>query len=175
MKKILSILFFLLAVAVLVWWLYPASTYDSRIYYGQDLVGSCGNYYQKNLVVENENRATVLIEVADDTCKTSLGLSGRISLEPNTGMWFEFPTESQHSFWMKDMNLVIDIIFFDQSFQVVEIAEQVLPESYNYLNPAQSQFFGQQVLSKYVLEVPAGWVKQNEIKLGDQVKIFDLI
>lgn len=39
------------------------------------------------------------------------GLSGRETLEADSGMWFVFPAAGKHGFWMKDMTFPIDLIW----------------------------------------------------------------
>ena len=173
--KIIFTLGFFLAVAIIYIFFFSSTTEEEQIIYGEDLVGSCGPYYQKVLVVQNETRPQLLVEVSDNTCKTMLGLSGRVELTEYMGMWFEFDDLAGRPFWMKDMNLHIDMIWFDDNFTVVEIAENVSPDSYDRKNPLQSQFFGGNVPSQFVLETRAGWVKQNKIKIGTRVNVMDLV
>jgi len=107
----------------------------------------------------------VIIEVADDEVERDRGLSGRDKLEPNRGMMFVFDQLDFHGIWMKDMKFPIDIIWLDDTQQVVTIKTYISPDSYpEVFRPTQE--------SLYVLEVPAGFVKTAEIKIGDQLVVF---
>lgn len=105
---------------------------------------------------------TIAVYVADTPQKQKQGLSGRASLSPNTGMLFIFDTNDRWGIWMKDMNFSIDILWFDQNFRVVTIKENATPESY-------PEVFVPTSGSRYVLEVPAGFVSSHNIKIGERM------
>lgn len=95
-----------------------------------------------------------------------LGLSGKDRIDSDQGMLFMFGENDYHSIWMKDMKFSIDIIWLDNKFQVVDYLEDVSPESYpNSFRPKK--------LSKYVLEVNSGFIKENGIKIADQATFLD--
>ena len=78
---------------------------------------------------------------------------------------FVFDQLDFHGIWMKDMKFPIDIIWLDDTQQVVTIKTYISPDSYpEVFRPTQE--------SLYVLEVPAGFVKTAEIKIGDQLVVF---
>jgi uncharacterized protein len=88
------------------------------------------------------------------------GLSGRKNLPEDTGLLFVFERPGLHRFWMKDMNFPIDILWLDENKRIVHIEKDVPPESY-------PEYFVPTADSKYVLELNAGQVQKNNIKLGD--------
>ena len=121
-------------------------------------------------VAENETRPSleindkkIWIALADTPEKRTLGLSGRTYLEENEGMFFIFDSPQRRSFWMKDMNFPIDIIWIDAEFKIVDISKNVLPESFP--NTFQPRFPAQ-----HVLEVNGGWAEKNNVKIGDSVE-----
>lgn len=99
------------------------------------------------------------LEVADTPAERALGLSGRASLAPDQGMMFVFPNAGQWGIWMKDMKFPLDIIWLDEQKEIVHIEENVLPETY-------PKVFTPLVPAKYVLEVNAGFVKSQGIKIN---------
>lgn len=103
---------------------------------------------------------SIRTEIVDTPAKRILGLSGRESLPEGTGMLFVFEKPDLHGFWMKDMNFSIDIIWFNEYSEVVHIVENASPKSYpeTFMPPTPSM---------YVLEVPAGFASEHNIKLGD--------
>lgn len=113
----------------------------------------------KNLTIRN---TTIKVEIADTLTSRKQGLSGRTSLGDGRGMLFVYDTPGFYSFWMKDMSFPIDIIWIDESKQIIGITENVspdtFPETFRPSNPARS-----------VLEVSAGWSDRNFIKTGDLV------
>ena len=109
------------------------------------------------------NRDVIDAEVVRSITARTQGLSGRTSLEPNTGMLFVFPETQYPSIWMKDMNFAIDIIFIDADGKVVAIFENASPESYREVPP---RIFKTLEASRYVLEVPAGTVADTRLRTG---------
>lgn len=99
-------------------------------------------------------------EVADDPYTRRIGLSNRESLEEGRGMLFLFEEDAPHSFWMKDMRFAIDMIWMNSNRMVVHIEEEVSPETF-------PRSFGPRTMSRYVLEVPAGYADKSGIKVGD--------
>lgn len=90
------------------------------------------------------------------------GLSGRNDLKENEGMLFIFDHEGLYSFWMKDMNFPIDIIWINKDLKVVYIKKNALPESYpETYSPSEN--------AKYVLEVVSDFSEKNDLKAGDSV------
>ena len=103
------------------------------------------------------------VEVADTPDKRQQGLSGRSVLADGTGMLFIFDTPGQYGFWMKDMNFAIDIIWIDENYRIIDIDENLLPETYPKV------FYPDQPI-KFVLEVPAGTVDSYHIATGTVVQ-----
>lgn len=116
-----------------------------------------------NYAVVGESK--LKIEIADSEDERVLGLSGRDSLERNSGLLFIFDKSDAHSIWMKDMKFSIDIIWVSDKMQVVYIKENVAPETY----PA---IFTSDRPARFVLEVPAGFVSTEGIKNGDLMTVF---
>lgn len=106
----------------------------------------------------------IVVEIADDDKERNQGLSGRKSLGKNEGMLFIFPLSAKYSFWMKDMNFALDIIWIDENKQVSAVSKNIVPETY----PAS---FSPSDTVKYVLEVNAGWAEKNNIKEGDFIEL----
>lgn len=116
--------------------------------------------YTKNTVYINDIQLEV--EIADTQKKRIIGLSGRKNLDEKNGMLFVFDEENLHKIWMKDMGFPIDILWLNNDLNVVDIEEQVKPSSY-------PEVFIPDVLSRYVFEVNSGFVRDNNIKIGDKI------
>ena len=108
------------------------------------------------------------IELADTAEKKSQGLSGRNGLPQNQGMLFVYDTPAFYSFWMKDMQFSIDIIWIDEDYKIIDITKGVSPDSF-------PQSFQPQKPAQYVLEVNAGFGEKNNIKIGDTVERLQLL
>jgi uncharacterized membrane protein (UPF0127 family) len=117
-------------------------------------------------------RATVTIGSARFTAEVARsdedrvrGLSGRARLDAGRGMLFIFETAEIRSFWMKDMNFPIDIIWISGG-KVADITRD-LPAPKGSI-PAAAQ---PAIPSETVLEVNSGEAQANGIRVGDIVEI----
>lgn len=108
---------------------------------------------------------TICAEVADQPTQWARGLSGRASLTADRGMLFVFPQSAIRSFWMKEMNFPLDIIWINNN-QIVETWSKAPVPSGN-----QIPSYRPENLANYVLEVSAGSLEKYGWRLGDLVKI----
>ena len=106
------------------------------------------------------NDAKIEVELADSVQKRAEGLSGRENLGRNQGMLFVFERPDYYSFWMKDMNFALDVIWIDENKKIVDITKNILPESY-------PKKFQPHEPAKYVLEVNASFADAHNIKISD--------
>ncbi len=102
-----------------------------------------------------------VVEIADTSVSRAQGLSGRAELLEGNGMFFMFPKSDFYSFWMKDMNFEIDILWLNSDFHVVHILPAVSPETY-------PESFTPPVRTQYVLEIPAHESKAKGVVVGTQ-------
>lgn len=111
----------------------------------------------------------VSAEIADTESKRKLGLMFRKSLPKNQGMLFVFEREDNYSFWMKNMQISLDIIWIDKDKRIADIKTNAPPckDSCSGIMPQEK--------TQYVLEVNAGFVERNRIKIGDRVDFQDRI
>src|SRR3989344_2846222 len=84
----------------------------------------------KNIVRMKIGDGMFTVRVAKAHGERERGLSGTPALAPTEGMLFEFPTNALHSIWMKDMLIPIDIVWLSDEFLVVDIRENVSPDSF---------------------------------------------
>lgn len=94
--------------------------------------------------------------------KGALGLSGIKNLD-NSGMLFTYKDARQVRFWMKDMNIPLDIIWLGCDGTVLGAKQNALPSEYpqTYQSPKLN----------YVLEAPAGFINKHQLKLGDKLEL----
>ncbi len=109
---------------------------------------------------------TFQVEVADTPAKRELGLQYRRDLAVDRGMIFLFPTESEHSFWMKNTPIPLDMIFIGKDQKIVGIVEQAVPFSTDSRSVSGA--------SQFVLEINGGLSKRYGIKAGDTVRFYGL-
>ncbi|MCX6739348.1 MAG: DUF192 domain-containing protein [Candidatus Parcubacteria bacterium] len=138
----------------------------SGILFGVFLSAYSGSFTtEKKYTVISFKKVSVTAEVSDTEVLRVRGLSGRTSLKEGEGMWFDFASDGYYSFWMKEMNFPIDILWLNKNLQVVSLKENATAESY-------PEKFTPRSLSRFVLEVPAGFVKKYEVTLGEKVTVY---
>lgn len=113
-------------------------------------------------IVTTSSGIKIPVEMADTFGKRRLGLGKRKILEKNWGMLFVFDKRKKHSFWMKDMNFPLDIIWLD-NHRIVHIMKNVQPakfgETPTILKPLAP--------ANFVLEIAAGRANELNLKQGD--------
>ena len=103
----------------------------------------------------------IALDVVQISSERARGLGGRTQLCQQCGMWFIFDEVAKHSFWMKDMQFDIDIIWINDG-RVVHIKKNVphtTPEK-TYVPSAPAS---------HVLELPAGKVQDLGIAIGTTI------
>jgi len=103
------------------------------------------------------------LELAQTPPQWEKGLSNRANLLDGFGMLFIFPQPHVPLFWMKDVNFPLDMIWLTNN-RVVDLSLNV-PVNKSSTPPTLSP----KVPVDMVLEVPAGWVEKNGIKLNDEL------
>jgi uncharacterized membrane protein (UPF0127 family) len=117
---------------------------------------------QKDAVI---GETAIKVQIADSKKERQKGLSDRAYLQYNSGLLFIFDENDFHGIWMKDMNFAIDIIWLDAALQVIDYKKNVSPNTY-------PEVFKPKKKALYVLEVQAGFISSNYIKIGDQMTVL---
>ncbi len=110
--------------------------------------------------VFNKTKQTFLsyrVKVADSILTRLVGLLGKRSLDPDSGLWI-FPSRGIHTLGML---FDIDVIFLDKDYKVVGVHEVVHPFSMTglYLN------------AESALELPAHTIFKSRTSVGDEFMI----
>jgi uncharacterized protein len=100
----------------------------------------------------------VRVEVVNTDETRARGLMFRKSLEPDTGMLFVFDETEDHSFWMRNTLISLDIIFLDEGRGVVGVIANAPPKS------EVSRSVGKP--SRYVVEVAGGEAAAHAVGPG---------
>jgi len=106
--------------------------------------------------------ATLDIEIADDDYATQTGLMYRKSMETHQGMLFIFPNVDYRSFYMKNTEIGLDIIYIAEDKTVVSIQKNAIPFDETAL-PSEGP-------AKYVLEVNSGLSNEWTLEKGDYIE-----
>jgi uncharacterized membrane protein (UPF0127 family) len=109
---------------------------------------------------------TIGVELADTPEEHSRGLMGRESLAPGRGMLFIFEGDSTRTFWMRDTLIPLDMIFINSSLDIVHMEEGAQPCT----TPSCPHYTSGQP-AMYVVEVNAGFVRENGISKNQRVSI----
>jgi len=123
-------------------------------------------YWPKNSHFVQLGNQLIRVEIASQPADWYQGLSDRSDLCADCGLLFNFSDREVREFVMRRMNFPLDIVFVDQQ-RVVKIAANLPPEGQE---PEQIYSSDQPV--DQVLEIPANYCLQHDIKVGDPVFII---
>ena len=108
---------------------------------------------------KGKKKGGALLQIADTYDKKRKGLSGRDSLEPFGGMVFP----GSHSFWMKDTNFPLDLVFTDKDGKITEILQMEVDKE------GKKTYDAKQPESRDAYELPLGFCKKHGIVPGDRI------
>jgi uncharacterized membrane protein (UPF0127 family) len=133
------------------------------------LVGALVLYSGVSSLLDNKTRMLtpngfITVEIADTPETRKQGLSGRDSLSDSEGMLFEFDTTLiSNCLVMRDMLISIDMVWMNESREVVTVIPNVSPETY-------PDVFCPEQPAKYSLELASGNAEKLEIKPGAKLR-----
>lgn len=119
---------------------------------------------QSTVTIRN---ATFVVDVAITPKEKEIGLGYRNSLATDHGMLFVYDHKEIYSYWMRNMNFPIDIIWIDDR-TIVDITKDIPPPA-NSTN--QLPLYRPSIPVDKVLEVNAGLTDTYNISVGDRVVI----
>jgi hypothetical protein len=108
----------------------------------------------------------VTLEVAATPEALRRGLMYRRSLPEGHGMLFVFPHEEEHTFWMKNTLIPLDMLFIGGDGRIVGIRANTTPLSTRTVGVGQP--------SRWVLEVPGGYAARRGILTGDRIELLNV-
>lgn len=103
-------------------------------------------------------------ELATTTAEQEQGLSDRPNVPDNYAMLFVFPEDGQYGFWMKDMDVPLDMVWLTDNGTIASITPDVPANSY----PAV--FYPPEPI-RYVLEMKAGEAMKLDWTAGMRVPL----
>lgn len=106
--------------------------------------------------------------VADTIAHQVRGLGNRDSIEPHDGMIFPYGRAKRHAMVMRDMRFPIDIIWIANG-KVVDIAPNVPLEPGR--KESELTIYLPRDLATGVVELPAGWVEEKGLNIGDSFEV----
>jgi uncharacterized protein len=115
---------------------------------------------KRHVFVYNKSRETFLafrVKVADSIVGRLIGLLGRRSLAPDSGVWI-VPSNAVHTIGML---FSFDLVLIDKDFKVVGLRELVRPFRVTWPNHR----------AESVIELPAHSIFRSRTQIGDQLLI----
>lgn len=103
------------------------------------------------------------VELADTRVQRHRGLMYRPDLAEGWGMLFVYDGEAPRTFWMKNTEIPLDMIFADATGEVVEIVHSAEPET---TRPRRCE-----APARFVLEVRGGVAKRHGISEGHHLVV----
>ena len=117
-------------------------------------------FKQRQVFVYNKSKETFLafrVRVADSIVGRLVGLLGKKSLQPDSGVWI-VPSNAIHTIGMM---FSFDLVLIDKNFKVVGLQELVRPFRITLPNRK----------AESVLELPAHSIFRSRTQIGDQLVI----
>jgi uncharacterized protein len=111
--------------------------------------------------------AVVRVEIANTVAARETGLMYRQNLGENAGMLFVFKQPQHLTFWMKNTEIPLDMIFASADRTVVGIVANAEPFSEHQLSVNGD--------SQFVLEVNGGYARRHRISPGDKLQFIGFI
>jgi uncharacterized membrane protein (UPF0127 family) len=108
----------------------------------------------------------VKVEIAADDASRTRGLMFRRSLEADHGMLFIFPVSEEHTFWMHNTLIALDLVFLDDGRSVVGVVPNAAPQTDAPRSVGKP--------SRYVVEVAAGEAAAHAVGPGTRAVFIDV-
>lgn len=126
-------------------------------------LGACAADGPRVVVHTGSGPRPIAVEVVATPAARTRGLMYRRELAEGAGMLFVFDEEADHSFWMKNTFIPLDMIFVGGDRRVVGVHANARPHSLAPISVGRP--------SRWVIEVPGGWAVRAGIAAGDRVDL----
>ena len=113
-------------------------------------------------IVTQNGRFSFTVEIADTPDKRSQGLMFRKSMAEDAGMLFTFERDQIASFWMKNTEIPLDMLFISRDGRIADLHRNAQPHSLRSIRSKMPVFA--------VLEINAGLTARLGIRVGDRVE-----
>jgi uncharacterized membrane protein (UPF0127 family) len=110
----------------------------------------------------SSGEVAVNVEVVRTEARIQRGLMYREHLPPDDGMLFMMGHERDHTFYMRNTLIPLDMLFITKNMTVAGIVERAEPRTETLRSVGAP--------SLYVLEVNGGWAKAHQITPGAKVR-----
>jgi uncharacterized membrane protein (UPF0127 family) len=90
---------------------------------------------------------------------------GQMTLAPDTGMLFLFPTPTRDGFWMKNTRIPLSVAFWGAARRIVDILDMTP------CNRAPCKVYRPRGRYVAALEMHRGWFREHGVRIGDGVDV----
>ena len=112
---------------------------------------------------------TIFCDIANTTADRQQGLMYVSNLSLDRGMLFIFDEPDTRTFWMKNVEIPLDIVFIDEDMKVLNVEEAIVED--NATLDIQLIRYHSDGPALYVLEMNYGLAAENNITAGAEVII----
>jgi uncharacterized protein len=115
---------------------------------------------------ENNNGVVFNLKLANTKEKQKNGLMYVKNMPENAGMLFKYNNNKNHSMWMKNTFIPLDILFLDKNYKLIDYVENTVPfslKSISINNPSIN-----------IIELNGGSVKKFKLK-KNQIINFNIV
>ena len=126
-------------------------------------------FISSNTFSADEIKINVLltnIEVASNPNDRRKGLMYRKSLSEDHGMFFVWEYRKRQCMWMRNTYIPLNVAYIDTKGKILEIYEML---------PLSEDSICSKKRVKYALEVNLDWFKRNNVNVGDQMDITEIL
>tara|TARA_B100001964_G_C13894449_1_gene448760 strand:+ start:189 stop:608 length:420 start_codon:yes stop_codon:yes gene_type:complete len=109
------------------------------------------------------NNTSFKVKIAENPSEWKIGLSDTANLEEKEGMLFIFPILAERSFYMKNMNFAIDLLWIKDNI-IVGMEKNMLPDN-------GEKYYDSVEEIDMVLELKAGSIDNYNLNIGNIIKI----
>ena len=113
-------------------------------------------FTQEGQVTAYVGETPVKLKIASTEQEKRRGYMFSDGPKDDEGMLFVYPKEEILTFWMKNVTVPLDILFFDSSMNLVDY-KSMLP----YEEGKEEIYYTSDVPAKFALELPTGWINRN--------------
>ena len=106
------------------------------------------------------------IEVASNPNDRRKGLMFRKSLPEDHAMFFVWEYRKRQCMWMRNTYIPLNVAYIDTKGKILEIYEML---------PLSEDSICSKKRVKYALEVNLDWFKRNNVQVGDQIDITEIL
>jgi len=111
------------------------------------------------------------VVIAEDAETQARGLMFVDHMDADAGMLFVYPDSGRRSFWMRNCRIPLDILYFNESAELVGEALGVPPCNANQC----PTYDGGGAPARYILELNAGVAKSLGVTRGDKLTLPEAV